>query len=100
MGLVYKTARILTLYTRFRAPTLLGKFMGGDDETLERRRNQLDKLGFEWRLRVHDDHVASEGNEEEFAVLCEALQVGRARRGQGYGLRREYLLPIRQLVAA
>lgn len=42
---------------------------------MEERRNILDKLGFEWRLRVHDDDAEGDGNAEEFSILCEGLEV-------------------------
>lgn len=49
--------------------------MGENEETMEERRNDLDKLGFEWRLRVFDDSVEGDGTPEEFSILCEGLQV-------------------------
>lgn len=52
-----------------------GRWLGDTEETLEERRNILDKLGFEWRLRVHDDDTEGDGNVEEFSILCEGLEV-------------------------
>lgn len=49
--------------------------MGDDEHVFEERRNILDKLGFEWRLRVTDDPVDGDGNPDEYAVLCEGLKV-------------------------
>lgn len=53
----------------------IGRWLGDTEETLEERRNILDKLGFEWRLRVHDDDTEGDGNVEEFSILCEGLEV-------------------------
>ena len=59
---------------------MIGRWLGDTEETLEERRNILDKLGFEWRLRVHDDDTEGDGNVEEFSILCEGLEV-RCQRG-------------------
>lgn len=60
--------RVLHDYSR------AGRYLGDDEEMIAGRRAVLDKLGFEWRLRVHDSDV-EHGNPEEFSVLCEGLQV-------------------------
>lgn len=59
----------------------VGRWLGDTEETLEERRNILDKLGFEWRLRVHDDDTEGDGNVEEFSILCEGLEVRWCLRG-------------------
>ena len=51
-----------------------GRYLGDNEETIEERKAILDKLGFEWRLRVHEDDAQDE-SPEEFTILCEALQV-------------------------
>lgn len=52
--------------------------MGDTEEQVEERWAILAKMGFERRLRFHDDEMDSDGTKEEFEVLCEALEVCNA----------------------
>lgn len=55
--------------------TVAGRFLGDTEEEREDRWAVLAKLGFERRLRFHNEELYGDGTQEEFEVLCEALEV-------------------------
>ncbi|CAM9491472.1 unnamed protein product, partial [Laminaria digitata] len=81
------------LGSRIAQMRMTGRWLGDTEETLEERRNILDKLGFEWRLRVHDDDTEGDGNVEEFSILCEGLEIYQELGGSVPNMPATFVIP-------